>query len=141
MTESQAKKFEKLLDATLKIFNRWEKESLERDARFDREHEETMRKLAEFRKDSEPTSQLLAKWKAEMKKENVGKIIWFLEKHFTLSFKVDRLEKDVEKLAAENKILTEIVNQQRAEIEVLIYAVQSVSDKTRMWVDKELRNR
>lgn len=34
-----------------------------------------MRKLAEFRKDSEPTSQLLAKWKAEMKKENVGKII------------------------------------------------------------------
>lgn len=63
-------------------FNRWEKESPERDARFDREHEETMRKLAEFRKDSEPTSQLLAKWKAEMKKENVGKIIWFLEKHF-----------------------------------------------------------
>lgn len=75
MTESQAKKFEKLLDATLEIFNRWEKESPERDARFDREHEETMRKLAEFRKDSEPTSQLLAKWKAEMKKENVGKII------------------------------------------------------------------
>ena len=57
---------------------------------------------------------------------------------FTLSFKVDRLEKDVEKLAAENKILTEIVNQQRAEIKVLVYAVQSESDKTRMWVEKEL---
>ena len=57
---------------------------------------------------------------------------------FTLSFKVDRLEKDIEKLAAENKILTEIVNQQRAEIKVLVYAVQSESDKTRLWVEKEL---
>jgi len=61
-----------------------------------------------------------------------------LKNIFTLSFKVDRLEKDVEKLAAENKILTEIVNQQRAEIKVLVYAVQSESDKTRMWVEKEL---
>lgn len=69
------------------------------------------------------------------------KLFDFLKNIFTFSFKVDRLEKDVEKLAAENKILTEIVNQQRAEIEVLIYAVQSESDKTRMWVDKELRNR
>lgn len=75
MTESQAKKFEKLLDATLEIFNRWQKESPERDARFDRDHEETMKRLAEFRKDSEQTSQLLAKWKAEMEKENVGKTI------------------------------------------------------------------
>lgn len=68
MTESQAKKFEKLLDATLEIFRRWEKESPERDARFDRQHEETMRKLAELQKDSEQTWQHLAKWKAEMEK-------------------------------------------------------------------------
>ena len=68
ITESQAKKLEKLLDATLEIFKRWEKESPERDARFDREHEETMKKIAEMRKDSEQTSLLLAKWKAEMEK-------------------------------------------------------------------------
>ena len=68
MTESQAKKFEQLLDSTLEIFNRWEKESPERDARFDREHEETMKKLVKLRKDSEQAAPLLAKWKAEMEK-------------------------------------------------------------------------
>jgi len=73
LTESQAKKLEQLLDSTLEIFNRWEKESPERDARFDREHKETMKKLIKLRKDSEQTSQLLAKWKAEMEKKNVGK--------------------------------------------------------------------
>jgi Na+/phosphate symporter len=68
LTESQAKKLEQLLDSTLEIFNRWEKESPERDARFDREHEETMKKLVKLRKDSEQTAPLLAKWKAEMEK-------------------------------------------------------------------------
>lgn len=75
MTESQAKKIEELLDSILEMFSRWEKESPERDARFDREHEETMKKLAELRKDSEQTSTLLAKWKTEMEQENVGKTI------------------------------------------------------------------
>jgi DNA-binding transcriptional regulator GbsR (MarR family) len=75
MTESQAKKFEELLDAGLEIFRRWEKESPERDARLDREHEETMKKLAALRQDYEQTLPLLAKWKAEMENNNVGKNI------------------------------------------------------------------
>lgn len=60
------------------------------------------------------------------------KLFDFLKNIFTLSSKIERLEKDVEKLQQENKVLTEIVNQQRAEIKVLVYAVQSESDKTRM---------
>lgn len=66
------------------------------------------------------------------------KLFEFLKNIFTVSIKVERLEKDVEKLQQENKVLTEIVNQQRAEIKVLVYAVQSENDKTRMWVEKEL---
>lgn len=75
MTESQAKKFEDLLDATLEIFKRWERESPERDARFDRQHEEFLKKIAEIEKMSEETSRRLAKWRTEMEKKNVGKII------------------------------------------------------------------
>lgn len=66
------------------------------------------------------------------------KLFEFLKSVFTISSKIDRLEKDVEKLQQENKILTEIVNQQRAEIKVLVYALQSETDKTRLWVENEL---
>lgn len=68
MTENQAKKIEELLDTTLEIFRRWEKESPERDARFDRQHEETMQKLVELQRDSEQTWQFLAKWRSESEK-------------------------------------------------------------------------
>lgn len=68
MTESQAKRFEELLDATLEIFNRWERESPERDARFDRQHKEFLKKIAEMEKMTEQTSQRLAGWKADMEK-------------------------------------------------------------------------
>ncbi|HMS41316.1 MAG TPA: hypothetical protein PKE69_13885 [Pyrinomonadaceae bacterium] len=34
--------------------------------------------------------------------------------------------------------MTDLVQQQRAEIKVLVYALQSESDKTRMWVEREL---
>nr|MBA3601704.1 hypothetical protein [Acidobacteriota bacterium] len=34
--------------------------------------------------------------------------------------------------------LTETVNKHAAKIDVLVYAVQSESDKTKMWVEKEL---
>ncbi len=34
--------------------------------------------------------------------------------------------------------MTILVNQQSAKIDVLVYAVQSESDKTKMWVEKEL---
>lgn len=40
MTESQAEKFEKLLDATLEVLTRLEKESPERQARAEKHHEE-----------------------------------------------------------------------------------------------------
>ncbi|MEO6588469.1 MAG: hypothetical protein ABIP06_03985 [Pyrinomonadaceae bacterium] len=42
---------------------------------------------------------------------------------FTFSTKVDRLEKDIEKLQQENRILLEKVNQHSAEIKVLVYAI------------------
>jgi len=68
MTESQAKSFEQLLDATLEILNRMEKESPERDARMDKMHEEFQEKLAEIKKLSEQTSQRLAKWGMPLEK-------------------------------------------------------------------------
>ena len=51
---------------------------------------------------------------------------------------VDRHEKEIETLRRENKDLLEVINQQSAKIDVLVYAVQSESDKTKMWVEKEL---
>ncbi len=66
------------------------------------------------------------------------KLFDLLKSVFSFSVRVDRLEKDVDKLTAENKLLTDLVQQQRAEIKVLVYAVQSENDKTRMWVEKEL---
>ena len=48
------------------------------------------------------------------------------------------MEKDIEKVQKEVDNLTILVNQQSAKIDVLVYAVQSESDKTRMWVEKEL---
>jgi ElaB/YqjD/DUF883 family membrane-anchored ribosome-binding protein len=68
MTETQAKEFEKLLDATLEILNRMEKESPERDARIDKMRAEFQEKLAEVRKTSEQTSQRLAEWGMQLEK-------------------------------------------------------------------------
>lgn len=60
-----------------------------------------------------------------------------MTKVFTLTSKVDRHEKEIEKLQQENKLLLEKINQQKAQIDVLVYAVQSESDRTKMWVEKE----
>jgi len=68
MTDSQAEKFEKLLDETLEILGRMEKESPERDARFDKTHEEIMRKITETEKIMERTSQRMAKWGIPLEK-------------------------------------------------------------------------
>ncbi len=68
MTESQAEKFEKLLDDTLEILDRMEKESPERDARFDKHHEDFMRNLAETKKIMERTEQRMAKWGIPLEK-------------------------------------------------------------------------
>ena len=66
------------------------------------------------------------------------KLFDLMSKVFTLTSKVDRLEKDNEKLQKEIDRLTEIVSKHAAKIDVLVYAVQSESDKTKMWVEKEL---
>ena len=66
------------------------------------------------------------------------KLFDLMTKVFTLTSRVDRLEKDVETLRSDNKHLLEVVSQQSAKIDVLVYAVQGESDKTRMWVEKEL---
>ena len=68
ITESQAQKFEKLLDDTLEILNRMEKESPERNARFDKTHNEIMQKLADTKKQMEQTSRRLAKWELPLEK-------------------------------------------------------------------------
>ncbi|CAN5744349.1 hypothetical protein BH24ACI2_BH24ACI2_06590 [soil metagenome] len=60
--ESEAKQFEKMLDATLEILRRMEKESPERDARIDKMHEETVRNLAEAEKTMERVSRRIADW-------------------------------------------------------------------------------
>jgi predicted RNase H-like nuclease (RuvC/YqgF family) len=61
-----------------------------------------------------------------------------LAKVFTLTSRVDRLEKDIENLRRDVAHLSEIISQYSAKIDVLVYAVQSESDKTKMWVEKEL---
>ncbi|CAN5853983.1 hypothetical protein BH20ACI4_BH20ACI4_32420 [soil metagenome] len=68
MTERQAKEFENLLDKTLDIFNRWKKESPERDARFDQHHKDFLEKISEIEKRDQETSKQLAKWAAAMEK-------------------------------------------------------------------------
>ena len=68
ITESQAQKFEKLLDDTLEILRRMEKESPERNARVDKMHEEFMRNLAETKRMMERTSQRMAKWGIPLEK-------------------------------------------------------------------------
>ena len=68
----------------------------------------------------------------------LDKLFDLMAKVFTLTANVDRHEKEIEILKRENKDLLEIVRQQSAKIDVLVYAVQSESDKTRMWVEKEL---
>lgn len=66
------------------------------------------------------------------------KLFDLLVKTFTLTSRTDRLEKDIEKLQRENDLLLEKINQHKAQIDVLVYAVQSESDRTKMWVEKEL---
>ncbi len=61
-----------------------------------------------------------------------------MTKVFTLTENVARHEREIENLKRDNKELLEIVRQQSAKIDVLVYAVQSESDKTRMWVEKEM---
>jgi hypothetical protein len=68
MTETQAKEFENILDKTLEIFNRWKKESSERDARFDKNHKDFLEKISEIEKRDTETSKQLAKWAAAMEK-------------------------------------------------------------------------
>lgn len=68
MTESQAREFEKLLDKTLEIFNRWKKESSERDARFDKNHKDFLEKISQIEKRDKETSKQIAKWAATMEK-------------------------------------------------------------------------
>ena len=68
MTETQAQKFEKLLDDTLEILNRMEKETPERDARFDKMHEETQKKFTEIERLMKQTDQRMAKWGIALKK-------------------------------------------------------------------------
>ena len=57
---------------------------------------------------------------------------------FTLTSRVDRLEKDYENLRKDVAHLSEVSSQLSAKIDVLVYAVHSESDKTKMWVEKEL---
>ena len=64
--ESEAKRFEKLLDATLEILNRMERESPEREARFDKHHEEFLKNIAETEKMMNQTSRRLDKWIASL---------------------------------------------------------------------------
>jgi outer membrane murein-binding lipoprotein Lpp len=66
------------------------------------------------------------------------KLFDLMAKVFTITTRVDRLEKDVEALRQDVVRLTEANNKQSAKIDVLVYAVQSESDKTKMWVEKEL---
>lgn len=59
-------------------------------------------------------------------------------KVFTLSAKVEQHEKDIERLTMRIDKLSETVNDQSAQIKLLLYAVQNENDKTKMWVEKEL---
>ncbi len=66
------------------------------------------------------------------------KLIETTIKIFTLSVKVEHHDKDIERLTARIDKLSEMVNDQSAKIKLLLYAVQNESDKTKMWVEKEL---
>ena len=68
MTESQAQSFEKLLDATLYILNKMEKESPERDARLDKMHKEFEEELAETKRLMQKTSERMSKWGIPLEK-------------------------------------------------------------------------
>ncbi len=68
MTESQAQSFERLLDATLEILNRMEKDDPERDLRMNKLREETARKLEETEKIMERTSRRMEKWGIPLEK-------------------------------------------------------------------------
>ena len=66
------------------------------------------------------------------------KLFDLMTKVFTVTSRVDRIEKDIENLRKDVTRLTEICAQNSAKIDVLVYAVQSENDKTKMWVEKEL---
>ncbi|CAN5378020.1 hypothetical protein BH20ACI1_BH20ACI1_19200 [soil metagenome] len=68
ITESQAQKFEKLLDDTLEILNRMEKESPERAERIEKYQEEFEQNLAETKKIMKRTSQRMEKWGIPLEK-------------------------------------------------------------------------
>ena len=61
MPESEAKNFEKLLDATLEILNKMKRESPERDARMDKMQTETRKNLAAAEKNLKQVSERLNK--------------------------------------------------------------------------------
>lgn len=66
------------------------------------------------------------------------KIIDFLKNIFTFTYRLDRHEKEIDRLQQENKKLSDTIHHQQSQIDVLVYALQSENDKTRMWVEKEL---
>ncbi len=68
ITESQAQKFEKVLDDTLEILNRMERETPEREARSRKYHEDFEKSLAETKRIMEQTSQRMAKWGMPLEK-------------------------------------------------------------------------
>ncbi len=68
ITESQAEKFEKRLDATLEILTKMEKESPERDARFDATRQEILQNLSEAEEKMTKTSERIAEWGVALEK-------------------------------------------------------------------------
>lgn len=68
----------------------------------------------------------------------LGKIIELTTKIFSLASRVDRIEKDIERLQNQIDKLNDEMHRQNSKIDVLVYAVQAESDKTKMWVEKEL---
>ncbi|MGI8669264.1 MAG: hypothetical protein ACR2J3_05355 [Aridibacter sp.] len=73
ITESQAKKFESLLDKTLEILNRWESESPERDRNLDLRYRENLKKLSKSREIQTEADKILAKWQKEMENDSAWK--------------------------------------------------------------------
>ncbi len=73
VTESQARKFESLLDKTLEVLNRWETESSERDRNLDLRYEQNIRKISEFQETETEADRILAKWQKEMENDNIWK--------------------------------------------------------------------
>lgn len=73
ITESQAKKFESLLDKTLEILNRWESESPERERNLDLRYRENLKKLSKSQETKTEADKILAKWQKEMENDSAWK--------------------------------------------------------------------